>query len=109
MTKEQAIKFLERDGNLAVPGGRYGTDTESCAPVAYEIAQILAEQTGEELTEESLDYAMGLVVNSHDDVAYLLDNYSESIKTVEQLAQAVAEQRGGVVVEYDDYYAIQDS
>jgi len=77
MTREQGLEFLLRDGNLGVPGGRYGRDTETCAPVAWQIALTLARETGEPLTEESLDYAMGLVVNSHDDVAYLLENYPD--------------------------------
>lgn len=39
------------------------------------IADAQARETGEPLTYASLDYAMGLVVNDHDDVAYIVNNY----------------------------------
>lgn len=72
MTEAEALEFLRRDGNLRVPCSRYGGDTFSCAPTAYRLAELIADATGEPITEESLDRAMGLVVNNHDDVAYLL-------------------------------------
>lgn len=76
MHKEKALAFLERDGKyLKVPCSRYGRDTEDCAPVAYAAAVILAGETGEEVTEDSLDYVMGLVVNDHDDIEYLIRTY----------------------------------
>lgn len=75
MTRTEAIAFLTRDGNLRVPCSRYGHDSLSCAKVAVKVEAILAAETGEETTEESLDYVMGLVVNDHDDPEYLLRNY----------------------------------
>ena len=75
MTRKQGIAFLMRDGNFRVPVGRYGRDTESCAPVAWRLAYLVARETGEPITKESLDYAMGLVVKSHDDVSYIVNTY----------------------------------
>ena len=62
-------------GNYAVPGSRYGDDTESCAPVAARVAVILNHETGE---EEDPEYVMGLVVNDHPDPAELLLSYGPS-------------------------------
>jgi hypothetical protein len=78
LTREQGLEFLNKDGNLRVPCSRYGHDTETCAPVAWRLAVTLAYETGEPLTLETLDYCMGLVVNDHDDVAYMLENYENS-------------------------------
>ncbi len=64
-----------RDGNLRVPCSRYGNDTAECAPVAWRIAYLLSRESDEPITEDSLDWAMGLVVNDHDDVAYLIRTY----------------------------------
>lgn len=59
-------------GWLGVPCSRYGSTSEECAPVAWRLAYLLARETGEEITEESLDRAMSLVVNDHDDVEYIV-------------------------------------
>ncbi len=67
-----AMAFLMQDGNLAVPGGRYGRDTVSCAPVAMALAKIMQYHNGEPITYYSLDSDMGLVVNGADDVADLI-------------------------------------
>jgi hypothetical protein len=75
MNKSDGIAFLTQDGNLAVPCSRYGRDSEDCAPVAWRVAYLVARETGEAITEESLDYAMSLVVNDHDDVAYMVRTY----------------------------------
>lgn len=72
MTNEAALAYLLKDGNLAVPGGRYGSDTEDCAPVALALARIIGEANGDPMTEDLLDSCMSLVVNSHDDVESLL-------------------------------------
>lgn len=72
----QAIEAaLCEGGNYAVPCSRYGTDTESCAPVAARVAVILNHETGE---EGDPDYVMGLVVNDHPDPAKLLLSYGPS-------------------------------
>jgi hypothetical protein len=54
---------------------RYGSTSEDCAPVAWRLAYLLARETGEEITRESLSHAMGLVVNEHDDVAEIIRQY----------------------------------
>lgn len=77
ISKEQGIKFLTKDGNLGVPGGRYGNDTESCAEVAWAAESIYCAVAPDEMTLESLDRMMGLVVNSHDDVEYIIRSYGE--------------------------------
>lgn len=70
-----ALDYLNADGDLAVPCSRYGRSTFECSPIALQVAQIVERETGEPMTFASLEHAMGLVVNDHDDVAYLLDNY----------------------------------
>lgn len=62
-------------GWLHVPCSRYGSTSSACAPVAWRLAYVLARETGEDITEADLDYAMGLVVNDSDDVAYTIRNY----------------------------------
>lgn len=74
MTLAEALDYLEEDPGK-VPCSRYGFDSASCAPVAYAVARIVAEETGEPLTHEALDHAMSLVVNDHDDPAYLVREY----------------------------------
>lgn len=54
---------------------RYGSTSADCAPVAWRLAYLLARETGEEITPESLDSAMSLVVNESDDVAYIVREY----------------------------------
>lgn len=74
MTRAEGIAYLELDGGL-VPCSRYGRTSSDCAPVAWRLAYILARETGEEIDQDALDYAMGLVVNDHDDVAYIIRQY----------------------------------
>jgi hypothetical protein len=74
-----AMAFLMQDGNLGVPGGNYGTDTSSCAPIAIAIARIMADASGEPITYYGLDSDMGLVVNSSDDVATTLREHGPTI------------------------------
>lgn len=74
-TREGAEKYLTRDGNLGVPVSRYGSDSRSCASIAYAAAVIVSGETGEPLTAETLDYVMGLVVNNHDDPETLIRDY----------------------------------
>lgn len=77
MTKEEAIKFLTKDGNLKVPCSRYGHDSESCAEVAWAAEVIYCQVAPDEMTFDSLDRMMGLVVNNHDDVEYIIRSYGE--------------------------------
>jgi hypothetical protein len=74
------MAFLMQWGNLGVPGGRYGTDTRDCAPVAILMAEIMAYHNGEPITYHQLDSDMGLVVNSADDVAYMIYEYGGLVK-----------------------------
>lgn len=62
-------------GHLAVPCSRYGSTSAQCAPVAWRLAYIIARESGEDVTTELLDHSMSLVVNDHDDVAYMLKEY----------------------------------
>ena len=73
--EQYCMAFLMQDGNLGVPGGRYGTDTRDCAPVAILMAKIMQYHNGEPITYHQLDSDMGLVVNSADDVAYMIFEY----------------------------------
>jgi hypothetical protein len=72
MTHDEAIEFLTADGDLLVPCSRYGRRSSDCAEVAWALAEIELDVNGDEPTEDSLDYLMGLVVNDHDDVEYLI-------------------------------------
>ena len=69
-----------QDGNLGVPGGRYGRDTRDCAPIAILMAEIMQYHNGEPITYYQLDSDMGLVVNSSDDVAYMIYEYGGLVK-----------------------------
>jgi hypothetical protein len=88
MTKEEAIKFLTHDpetgeytGGLYVPCSRWGRNGADCAEVAWDADVILSEHTGEGPDERTLDGAMSLVVNDHDDIAYTFAQYgSEEIR-----------------------------
>jgi hypothetical protein len=75
MNHDQAIELLTKDGDLRVPASRYGTCSSECAEVAWRVAQIVAEATGEPITAESLDGDMYMVVNDSDSVAELLAEY----------------------------------
>jgi hypothetical protein len=87
MTDAEAIAYLTQDTGR-VPCSRYGTDSVDCAPVAVLVARILERETGDhELSTDDLEYAMGLVVNDHDDVEYLIREYA----TPEERASVSAE------------------
>jgi hypothetical protein len=66
------MAYLMQDGNLGVPGGRYGSDTRACAPVSIAMALVMQYHNGEPISYYSLHSDMGLVVNSADDVSTLL-------------------------------------
>lgn len=85
MTRAEAIAYLERDGG-AVPCSRYGRDGGECAPVAAVLAEIIGDAGAENVTADSLEHAMGLVVNDHDDVETLIRSYgdAEQIATLEE-------------------------
>ncbi len=71
ITKDEAERLLTADGGR-VPCSRYGRNSEDCWPYAWALAEIAADANGDEITEEALDYYMGLVVNDHDDVESLI-------------------------------------
>ena len=76
-TRREGIAYLTgggEDSHLACYS-RYGSRTDECAPVAWRLAFILARETGEPVCVRDLDHAMGLVVNEHDDVAYMIRHY----------------------------------
>jgi hypothetical protein len=62
-------------GWLRCPGSRYGNTGADCAPVAWRLAYLLAGESGEPVDRDLLDHAMSLVVNDHDDVAYIIRTY----------------------------------
>lgn len=66
------MAFLMQDGNLGVPGGRYGRDTEDCARIAILQALIMQYHHGEPITYYQLNSDMGMVVNGADGVATML-------------------------------------
>lgn len=77
---DAAVEFLVGDEDDYVPGCLYGRHSSHCAPVAYVLALVMAEHNPEsEMGEELLDYCMGLVVNSHDDVESLLTDYARTV------------------------------
>ena len=88
MNRERAIHYLTHDadtgeetGHLSVPASRWGRNGADCAQVAWDSDVIISEATGEGPDERTLDHAMSLVVNDHDDVAYtFLSHGSDAIR-----------------------------
>jgi hypothetical protein len=81
------MAYLMQDGNLAVPGGRYGSDSETCAEVAILMALVMRYHNGEPISYYSLNSDMGSVVNSADGVSellsesqYILDDWNVNVK-----------------------------
>lgn len=80
-TRRDAVHYLTCDevgtytGYLSVPCSRYGSNGDECALVAYRVAYLVARETGDPITRDSLDHTMSLVVNDHEDVSYLVRNY----------------------------------
>lgn len=66
------MAFLMQDGDLAVPGGRYGMRTETCAEVAIIMALCMQYHQGEPITYYSLNSDMSSVVNGSDGVASII-------------------------------------
>ena len=72
--KQNAYDYLLKDGNLAVPGGRYGSDTRDCAEIAILLFLVLVDASGED-SIDALDGCMSDVVNGGDEVCWtILDN-----------------------------------
>jgi len=70
------MAFLLQDGDLDVPGGRYGLSTRTCAEVAIACSMIMSYHNGEAITYYQLNHDMGLVVNSADDVAKTINEWA---------------------------------
>lgn len=74
--RREGIAYLTLDDPGAyVPCSRYGRNSADCAPVAWRLAYLVAREQGEPITFDNLDHAMSLVVNDHDDVAYIIRKY----------------------------------
>lgn len=77
--RRDGVAYLVGDRPDAyVPCSRYGRTATECAPVAWRVAYLVSrESNGRALpiSAEELDYAMGLVVNDHDDVEYMVRTY----------------------------------
>lgn len=74
--RRDGIAYLTDGGDFRVPCSRYGRWSSDCAQVAWRVAYLVARETGGmPVTHNDLDHAMGLVVNDHDDVSYLVRTY----------------------------------
>jgi hypothetical protein len=63
--------------DLRVPCSRYGRTASAVAPVAVAAAHAYAEASPvEQQWNEHLSYIMGLAVNDHDDILYLLSEFA---------------------------------
>lgn len=77
--RRTGLAFLQRYGSqLSVPCSRYGHSSAECSLVAWRVSYLMARESGEPITFAGLDHAMGLVVNDHDDVDYLVRQYGRS-------------------------------
>ena len=54
---------------------RYGSRSDECAPVAWRVAWLTARESGTAITAELLEHCMGMVVNDHPDVSYMVRAY----------------------------------
>ena len=74
-----AMAFLMQDGDLGVPGGRYGSTTMACAPIAIAMCKIMQYHNGEPMTYHALNTDMGAVVNGNDGVAEMIREWGEVV------------------------------
>lgn len=95
MNRQEAIHYLTHDqetgkytGDLSVPCSRWGHNSADCAGVAYDLDVILAAETGRGMDTKTLDHAMELVVNDHDDVAY---TFTQDPRTRDKYSDELAE------------------
>lgn len=73
-----AIKYLSKDSGRCF--SRYGRWSDDCAPYAFLLSLIHATHgSGEPIGVDSLEGSMSLVVNDHDDVRYMIENYGASL------------------------------
>lgn len=74
-TRAEGIAYLAADQPDARCFSRYGSTSRDCATVAWRVAYLIAREQGEAITFDDLDFAMGLVVNEHTDVSYMIRAY----------------------------------
>jgi len=79
MSRKEIKDFIDRDKGDA-PVSRYGRKHRDWGPIAFQAAMAMENATGEPTTEDGLDHIISLVVNDHDDIQYILDNYGENPK-----------------------------
>lgn len=72
--EQNAYDYLLKDGNLGVPGGRYGTHTDDCAEIAILLFLVHIHANGED-SIDLLDGCMSQVVNSGDEVCWTILDY----------------------------------
>ena len=84
---EVMLEWLQRDGDLACPGSRYGRHTSNCAPWAVAMLLIGIDANGppDAPISDVLDYDMGLVVNDSDGPLELVANYSHVLADVQNV------------------------
>ena len=73
-TLQEVEAYIAKDSGDA-PASRYGRSAQSWRPVAIATVDIMAQVTGEPFTAEGVDHIVGLVVNDHDDIEYLIREY----------------------------------
>jgi hypothetical protein len=76
-TYEEAVAYLSKDGGRCF--SRWGSYSDDCAPVAWVLALIFQNSSGDAIDTDSLDGCMSMVVNEHDDVESLLTEHAESV------------------------------
>lgn len=74
-TRAEGIAYLAADQPNAHCFSRYGSTSRECAFVAWRVAYLIARDQGEPITFDDLDYAIGMVVNGHADVSYIIRTY----------------------------------
>jgi len=72
--EKNAYDYLMANGNLGVPGGRYGSDTRDCADIAIMLFLVFQHANGD-CCIDTLDGCMSSVVNSGDDVCWTILDY----------------------------------
>jgi hypothetical protein len=73
-TYDEIEAYITSQPTGDAPASRYGVKPSQWVPVAAAAATIMANET-DDLTPEGIDYIIGLVVNDHDDIEYLIRNY----------------------------------
>ena len=66
--------YIGRDAGDA-PGSPYGVKAREWKPVAVAACVSFIAASGEDLTAENVDWIVGLVVNGHDDIDYIIREY----------------------------------